>query len=90
MPMRTYARIRSGVVAEVLKTDADITKLFVRCLIWIDVSSVPGLREGWRYDGKVFSAPPNLQIAASSPTIAEIQAQLATLHAKLEGISSKR
>ena len=45
--MKTYARLQGGVVAELLRTDLDIVGRFNPALIWIDVSFLPGIAEGW-------------------------------------------
>ena len=45
--MKTYARLHDGVVAELLRTDLDIVGRFNPALIWIDVSLLPGIAEGW-------------------------------------------
>ena len=36
--MKTYARIENGIVAELLKTEGDITRMFNPALVWVDVS----------------------------------------------------
>ena len=88
--MRTYARIQNGVVAETLKTSSDITKMFNPTLVWIDVTTQAEVREGWHFDGKKFSPPPESATAAPMPTIAELRAQLAALDAKITALSGKK
>lgn len=85
--MRTFARIQDGVVAELLKTDADIKSLFAPGLVWVDVSSQPAVRECWLHDGKAFTPPPALPAAAAPPTVAELQAQLAMFGARLTALA---
>ena len=51
--MRTYARMQNGIVAEVLKTDGDITRMFNPALVWVDISSQADVVEGWHFDGSV-------------------------------------
>jgi len=88
--MKTYARIQDGVVAELLKTDGDITKMFVPSLIWIDVSSNTGIREGWRYDGKSFTAPATIPAPPAVPTLADLQSQLSVLSARVTALSGRK
>jgi len=88
--MRTYARIQDGVVSELLKTASDITAMFHPSLVWVDVSSKTEVREGWRFDGKEFSEPAQAAKPAAGPTIAELQAQLLLLEAKLATLSAKK
>ena len=87
--MRTYVRIQDGLVAEILETDLDITQLFVPTLVWVDISSQPGIRDGWRYDGKGFVPPCNPPSAPQVPTVLELQAQLATLSARIVALAGK-
>lgn len=54
--MTLYARIASGVVAELLETDADIADLFPPTLVW--VPATPSVAQGWTYTAGAFSAPP--------------------------------
>jgi len=85
--MRTYARIQDGIVAEVLKTDGDITRMFNPALVWVDVSSQADVTEGWHFDGTKFTAPAIPHTSAQTPGIAELQAQLATLSAQIAALS---
>jgi hypothetical protein len=89
MSMKTYARIQDGLVAELLKTDGDITSMFHPTLVWVDVSLQSNIAEGWHFDGMTFTPPPATPPAAPVPTIAELQAQLATLSAQLATLSTK-
>ncbi len=68
--MKQYARIFEGVVAEVIETDGDITKMFHADLVWIDCTGVAGLAVGWSYDGADFTAPP----PPAPPTEEELEA----------------
>ena len=77
-------------MAEILETGLDITHLFVPTLVWVDISSQPGIIDGWRYDGKGFSPPYNLPSTLHVPTILELQAQLATLSAQIVALSSEK
>ena len=88
--MKTYARIQDGVVVELLKTDSDITKMFVPSLIWIDVSSNTSIREGWRYNGKSFSAPAAVPAPPATLTLADLQSQLTALSARVTALSARK
>ena len=45
--MRNYARIENGVVMEQLETDGNIADMFPPQLIWIDVTGIDGVADGW-------------------------------------------
>jgi hypothetical protein len=85
--MRTYARIQNGIVAEVLTTDGDITRMFNPALVWVDVSSQAEVTEGWHFDGNSFTPPATPHTSAQTPSIAELQAQLAVLGAQIAALS---
>ena len=87
--MKTYARIQDGLVAEMLKTDGDITNMFNHALVWMDVSSQANVGEGWHFDGTRFTPPSPPPAIASAPTIPELRAQLAALSAELAKLSGK-
>jgi len=88
--MKTYARIQDGLVAELLKTDGDITNMFHPALIWTDVSSQANVAEGWQFDGSNFLPPTASPPTAATPTVDELQALLAVISARLETLSAKR
>jgi hypothetical protein len=88
--MRTYARIQNGIVAELLKTDGDITRMFNPALVWVDASSQADLAEGWHFDGTQFTRPTAQQPATQVPSIIELQAQLAALSAQIAALSGDR
>ena len=73
--MRTYARIHTGAVAELLSTDADITHLFHPSLQWVDVTG-QHLEVGWVATGQGFAAPPPPPPQPAQPTLAQLQARL--------------
>lgn len=87
--MKTYARIQDGLVAELLKTDGNITSMFNPGLIWMDVTSQPGIAENWQFDGTNFAPPSVPPPAAPVPTIAELQAQIAVISAQLAALSGQ-
>jgi hypothetical protein len=87
MASTTYARIQSGVVAELFTTTGDITTMFNPALVWVPVGS-SGAQVGWAYNG-AFSAPSSppappqasLQaalVAAASAASAAVTAQIFT------------
>jgi hypothetical protein len=83
--MKDYARISDGRVAEIFSTDKDISTLFNAALVWVDVTGKQ-VAVGWTWDGHSFAAPalppPNLP----SPTLADLQAQIAALSAQLASL----
>lgn len=56
--MKTYARIENDTVVELFKTDGNIVEMFHPDMVWVDVSSVVGISEGWRKVGSDFAPPP--------------------------------
>ena len=87
--MRTYARIQNGIVAEVLRTDGDVTRMFNPALVWVDISSQADVIEGWHFDGTTFTAPATHHTSAQAPSIAELQAHLAALSAQIAALSDR-
>lgn len=88
MTAQTYALINNGVVQQVLTTDQDISTLFAPGLQWVPVSSATVASPGYLYDGSNFTAPAPLAAAATTPTLATLQAQLAALQAALSAVTS--
>ena len=84
--MRTFARIQDGLVVERFGTTQDIETLFNPALLWIDVSDTPAVAEGWTFDGRNF-APPAVTTAPPTPSLAELDAELQALTAKIEALS---
>jgi hypothetical protein len=81
--MRTYARITAGAVDELIVTDQDITRLFHPSLHWVDVTG-RGVKVGWVMAGDGFAPPPPPQAAPpAQPTLAQLQAQLTELSARV-------
>ena len=84
--MKTYARIQSGTIAELFATDQDIATLFNPQLQWVDVTG-QSVQVGWLQGTAGFTAPPPPAVPASSaPTLAGLQAQLATLTAQIAAL----
>jgi hypothetical protein len=61
--MKKFARIKDGLVAELLLTEGDIAAMFNPAIVWIDVSSGPAIAEGWSFDGRNFAPPPAPPVA---------------------------
>ncbi len=87
-PIRTYARIDNGAVAELFSTSGNMCEMFSATLVWIDVTSQPSVAIGWLYDGQSFSAPqPPAVSPLSAATIAELQVQLQSLAAQIAALA---
>jgi hypothetical protein len=86
MATKTFARIQDGAVAELFATDADISQLFAPALVWVDVTEIPGVVQGWLYDGSAFTAPPPVA-APPAPSLADLEAQLQALAAQIAALS---
>jgi hypothetical protein len=84
--MKIYARIQNGMVAELVSTGSDVSKMFHPELSWVDVTSVTGLAEGWTYDGTTFM-PPSPVPPPPTPTLAQLEAQLSNLGAQIAALS---
>lgn len=74
--MTRYARIESGVVAELLDTDADIASLFPLELVW--VSATPDVEQRWTFDGKTFAAPVPPAFDLQGAVVGAVQSRLDT------------
>ncbi len=86
---KIYARIENNAVAELFATSGTITSLFHPSLQWVDVTGQP-VQVGWVETGKGAFAPPSAASQAAvvtTPTIAEILAELAALKAQVETLS---
>lgn len=68
-----YARIDSGIVAELVDTDADIASLFPPELVWMPVT--PDVAQGWTFDGKTFAAPVPLPFNPQDGALTELRAR---------------
>ncbi len=84
--MRTYARIASGAVAELLATDQDITHLFHPALHWVDVTGRQ-VEVGWIMQDSGFAPPPLAPPQPAQPTLAQLQAQLSELAARVAALA---
>lgn len=74
--MTRYARIASGLVAELLDTDADIAALFPPALAWVPAGLEVQVR--WTYSAGVFSAPVAPPFDLQGAVVAAVQARLDT------------
>ncbi|MFG0827914.1 tail fiber assembly protein [Pseudomonas sp. CJQ_7] len=87
--MKKYARIENGVVMEQIETGGDISAMFPPELVWIDVTGVDGVSDGWiaiESDGAwSVSAPPQ-----SLPSAAEILALNTTIRDQLLSLAAIR
>ncbi len=88
--MKSYARLESRVVAEIITTGRDIATLFHPSLVWVDVTGQT-VQVGWtRRDDGTFASPPAPSspqtasaAAQTSPSTAELLAELTTLRAQV-------
>ena len=87
--MKLYARIQNGMVAELVRTGSDVSKMFHPELSWIEVTSVAGLAEGWTHDGNTFM-PPSPVPPPPPPTLAQLEAQLSDLGAQIAALSKSQ
>ncbi len=60
--MKKYARIDNGVVAELLETDGNIEEMFHPDIMWVDVTNIAGVAEGYLYKDGLFSPPQSVGI----------------------------
>lgn len=88
--MKTYARLQDHRVMEIVTSNADIATLYHPTLTWMDVSAVPAIAVGWRYDGSTWSAPEPTPVSSASPSIAQLQSQVAYLASQLAELSNRR
>jgi hypothetical protein len=85
--MRTYARIEAGAVAELLAASQDITHLFHPALHWVDVTGKT-VEIGWVMSSEGdFAPPPPPKPEPAQPTLAQLQAQLAELSARVAALA---
>lgn len=87
--MKIYARIQDGRVMELLTTGADIGSLFHPSLVWLEVSSVPGIAIGWHYDGSHWSPPEPSPATPELPSLADLRSRLADLGTQIAALSMR-
>ena len=85
--MKMYARIDAGVVAELLRTEADPAKLFHPSLRWV-VTTDPAIAVGWVAKADTFVPPPMPEApAASAPTLMQLHARILELEAQVAALA---
>lgn len=76
--MKTYARIESGTVVELLETDGDISTMFHHSLVWVECDAY--VQVGYLYDGESFTAPQEVLIPTPVPaSVTKRQARAALI-----------
>jgi hypothetical protein len=87
--MKTYARIETGTVAELLLTEANPADLFHPALRWVEVTQA-AVAVGWT-EGPAGLTPPQVQepVLAPMPTLAELHARLADLAAQVAALTPR-
>lgn len=66
--MKAYARLESGVVVELFETDLDISELFHKDLIWVELKKSDNVQVGDRQVGSAWVKP---TISASGKILLE-------------------
>lgn len=61
--MKKYARIENDTVVELCQTDGNITEMFHPDFMWVDVTEVSGIKEGWVKSGANFTPPPTTPLS---------------------------
>lgn len=84
--MKTFARIQDGRVAELLTASVNPVKLFHPTLLWVDISGLPNVTVGWRFDGVRFAEPPQQPPPSAKPSIEELQSRLTLLSAQIAAL----
>ena len=86
--MTTYARIEHGRVAELVSADGDITRLYHPSLTWREVVSA-AVQPGWIVTTAGFTAPPPpIPTPELLPSLPQLQADLASLIARVAAFTS--
>jgi hypothetical protein len=86
--MKTYARIANNSVAEILVSATNPSLLFHPALRWVDVTVQPSIKIGYVLRNNVFEPPPPpVPVSIQAPTLAQLQAELATLSAQIAAFS---
>ena len=87
--MKTFARLnQDGAVEELVETAANISTLFHPALHWVDVTgqnvTIGDVKQGDKYVRSAGAPPP----AAAAPTLAELQAEIAHLTARMAALAA--
>jgi hypothetical protein len=83
--MKTFARIATGAVAEIITTDRNIATLFHPGLEWVDVTGKP-VAVGDIVSGSGF-APPTPPATPAMLTMAQLQAEIVRLAAQIDKLA---
>jgi hypothetical protein len=76
--MKDFARIETGIVAELLATDADLSITFHPALDWREVAG--NVEIGWCLTETGFQPPPpSIVMPQVQPTLSELEAELTKL-----------
>lgn len=84
--MRMFARIEDGVVRELHAAEEDIAERFHAALRWVEVTGQQ-VEEGFRETEAGLVRPVAAVEAVVAPTVAELQAELAALAARIASLS---
>ncbi len=86
MPMKTYARIEKGVVAEIFETDKDIRTLFHGSLHWVEVTG-GAAAIGDRPEGGRFVRPARpTGTGPAGPTLSQLASAIDVLEARVAAL----
>ena len=83
--MRTYARLEGCTVAEIIRTDVELERLYHPAIAWVDVTDLGGVTEGWRNNDGTLQ-PPQLDASTApraAPSVADLMARIEALHAEI-------
>lgn len=83
--MQTYARVVDGVVVELFSTAQPMAQLFHPALNWVPVGGQK-VAVGFVQQGGGFVPPPAAPALPHVPSLAELQAEIAALAAKVAAL----
>jgi hypothetical protein len=88
MTVKTYARMAGGKVLELLRSDGDVGAMFHPDIRWVDVTGLQvdgrDVDVGWvQAPGGFAPPPPDAVVAVATPSLRELQAELARLGAMI-------
>jgi hypothetical protein len=85
--MANYARIENGAVAELITSTVDPATLFNLALVWEQVTD-NRVAVGWLFANGSFLPPPApTPPILITPSLAQLQAELATIQAQIAALS---
>ncbi len=86
--MAIYARLQNGAVAELINISVEPQLLFNPSLTWVLVTS-SAVAVGWTYTNGAFAAPPPaVPPVLTTPSLAQLQAELASLSAQIAALTA--